>query len=86
MMMRLALILIALVGVAAQETSLPADHYCMNHKPRPNETRAHECHCDYMCTQNPDGTWDDHEDSTCKLFCRKNACTCWPEAPCPKKT
>lgn len=75
---------LAIVGLALQETALPPDHYCQNHRPRKNETRAHECHCDYVCQQQGDGTYDTVEGQTCKVYCHHEQCTCWPEAPCPK--
>jgi hypothetical protein len=85
-MKRVLLVLFAGLSLAAQETTLPEGHYCMNHAPRPNEPRAHECHCDYICSQDEDGVWEYHEDQQCKLYCRraKNACTCHPEEPCPR--
>jgi hypothetical protein len=83
-MKRLLLVIVALASVTAQESTLPEGHYCQRHPPRPSQVRAHQCACDYVCMQNPDGTYDYHEDTTCKAYCRKHACTCWPEAPCPK--
>ncbi len=86
--MKLLLLLAALASLAAQESTLPEGHYCQNHAPRPNETRAHECHCDYVCVQGADGLWDYHEGATCKLYCRraKGGCTCHPEEVCPKQS
>ena len=85
-MTRLLLSILTVVSVAAQESTLPEGHYCVNRAPKRNETRAHECHCDYVCVQGADGVWEYHEDTRCKLYCRraKNGCTCHPEEPCPK--
>jgi hypothetical protein len=85
-MTRLFLIVLAIVSLAAQESTLPEGHYCQRNPPRPNQTAAHRCACDYVCTQNADGTWDYHEDTSCKLYCRraKQSCLCHGEEPCPK--
>lgn len=70
------------------EKRTPPGHYCMNHAPRPNETRAHECHCDYVCEVDGEGveTGEYHAAYQCLNYCEAalKACTCHPEEPCPK--
>ena len=82
--MRMLILALAFLSVAAQETTLPEGHYCKRVPPGVNETKAHLCQCDYVCEQNDDGTWDYKETPACKAYCRRERCTCWPEAPCPK--
>lgn len=80
------LLLLALLGAALQESTLPEGAYCINHQPLPSQKNAHACRCDYVCVQGADGLWDYHEDQTCKLYCRKAkaGCLCHPEEACPK--
>ena len=82
-MKRLLLIVLAVLSVAAQETTLPQDHYCMNHAPRKNEVRAHECHCQYFCHLDEHGKAIESESQDCKVYCHRERCTCHPEEPCP---
>ena len=82
-MKRLLLIVLAVLSVAAQETTLPQDHYCMNHAPPKNEVRAHECHCQYFCHLDEHGNAIESESHDCKVYCHRERCTCHPEEPCP---
>jgi len=78
-------------GVPEVEKRIPQNHYCQNHPPRPQDTRAHECHCGYTCNPivDQDGNVIDYETKEmpeCKAYCRVHgrACSCHPEEPCPK--
>jgi len=82
-MRHVMLILLAVVSLAAQESTLPPDHYCKNQPPSKSEPRAHECHCKYVCTVDPDGTVHETESADCKVYCHRERCTCHPEDPCP---
>jgi hypothetical protein len=49
------LLVVATAGMVRQETRLPPGHYCKNQPPAKNETRAHGCHCKYVCSIDQDG-------------------------------
>jgi hypothetical protein len=70
------------------EHRLPPDQYCQNHAPRPNQTNARECHCDYVCEVDEEGkeTGDYHAGYACLNYCEAamKQCTCHPEEPCPR--
>ena len=80
-MRRLVLALAVFISLAAQETTLPKDHYCLAGPPLKTDPRGHECHCRLLCTHTLEG---EHESSDCKLYCRRDRCACHPEEPCEK--
>jgi hypothetical protein len=97
-MKRLAIIVLALAAVAAQqppdesnvpesEKRIPPGHYCKRAGVAigPRETHAHSCNCTFSCTVDKDGNIVEHEDASCQAFCHKNGrrCTCHVEEPCP---
>lgn len=75
-MKRLLLAIAVFASLALQETTLPADHYCLAGPPVKGDTRGHECHCQMVCTVGDDGTITDHESTDCKLYCRRDKCLC----------
>ena len=76
------LIVLAVFGIAAQESKLPADHYCMAGPPAKNQPRAHECHCKLTCTLDANGQLIEHETTDCKVYCHKDRCLCHADESC----
>lgn len=77
-MKRLLLALAVFLSLAAQETTLPKDHYCMQGDP-PND-RGHACACKLICDVDEHGTVTDRESGDCKLYCRRDKCLCHADA------
>lgn len=83
---------VACVGLAAQETTLPQGDYCWTPqsagsaaKQRERDPRAHKCACHLRCEIGAAGEIiGEHEDATCALYCRREACLCHVEEPCEK--
>lgn len=87
------LILVALIGMAAQqppdestvpdnEKRVPPGTVCKRPDVpiRPQERAVH-CDCTYSCEIDTDGNVVEHESSTCSTYCHVNGrrCSCWPE-------
>lgn len=91
-MTRWFVILTALLGLAAQESTPPQGDYCWTpasagsmRRQREQDPHAHQCACHLRCEIGEDGAViGDHEDATCKLYCRRDACQCHTEEPCEK--
>ena len=98
--MRVVLLLLALLSIAAQppvderdvpdvEKRIPPGHYCKRSDVTigPKETRAHPCECKFSCSLDENGDIIEHEAPSCLAFCHKNGrrCTCHVEEPCEPK-
>ena len=94
-MTRPLIVLVAIIGLAAQrpavvaqspEERIPPSHYCKRVGVRitERETRAHACDCKYSCSIDESGHVIEHEAPTCLAYCHKDGrrCTCHVEEPC----
>jgi len=95
---RLFLIILAVLGIAAQDGTPRHDKYkdddrayCFNErssgtqlKQRQRDAHAHRCDCHLKCTMTGGEVTGDQEDSTCELYCTRTHCHCHVEEPCEK--
>lgn len=74
---RSAVLLLGVVGLAAQHTEPPAGWTCANHAKTPAD---HKCDCHRTCEWNPNTRQvEEKEDPKCKSWCYRDHCTCLSE-------
>ena len=79
--MRGLMIVAAALLLVVQEREITKDFYCTNHPKAPESRR---CACQRTCTRDPDGRITEQEDPACKVYCKRDHCTC--QSPCDTHT